>query len=329
MEGRVCAEERCNCVDFLPFECSLCGKVYCLDHRSRFSHSCEAMAVIQPLVSPVRYASVKEMMDAVERRHDGMKDGNRAEHFQIKSSAPEAPGNGNFAKKLHALDRTAESTTSAKQRKISLKTREMMIKTKAQGNSSVAGADRFFLSVHFTGSLAEAHRDEQHHTEYLFFSSTKTIGEAMQYIWQKYQNVVEHSAVHQARPELHSVKRDHLALVMCTADSPQWQHWDRNWVLRDCLANYEDIAVFPVTVDEVIANQEAIAAAAEQAVHKAAQPTSMDVEDAPHTAREPAKYEKREFKKGQQVWYHKVPAEEGAHLSVAEMEALKPMVMVR
>lgn len=330
MEGQLCSEERCHCVDFLPFECSLCGNVYCLEHRSRFTHSCTGMSVVQPLVRPTQYASVKEMMNAVEHRHDGETNGNHAVNHKVKSSAPESTSDSKFVRKIQALGSAAENAASAKQRKINLKTREMLIKTKAKGNSSVSGADRLYMCVHFAGSMGEAEA-HQHHSEYLFYSSTKTIGEVMKDIWQRYQNTVEHSAAYLSRTDLHNLRRDHITVALSTADSPHWQHWDRNWELRDCLTNYEDIAVFPVTVDEVIANQEAIAAAERQAVQQAAQgPMDVSAAEEEHAEpAEPAEYEKREFKKGQLVWYHKVPAEQGARLSSAQMEERHPMVMVR
>ncbi|KAG4103228.1 hypothetical protein H8356DRAFT_1647490 [Neocallimastix lanati (nom. inval.)] len=38
--GVHCAVENCNKLDFLPFQCSACHFVYCLDHRLPTSHNC-------------------------------------------------------------------------------------------------------------------------------------------------------------------------------------------------------------------------------------------------------------------------------------------------
>jgi len=40
--GKQCAEESCKQLDFLPFKCEACGKVYCLEHRAVFDHNCTA-----------------------------------------------------------------------------------------------------------------------------------------------------------------------------------------------------------------------------------------------------------------------------------------------
>lgn len=41
VEGqRHCAFEGCNQLDFLPFKCDCCDRVFCLAHRSYSAHSC-------------------------------------------------------------------------------------------------------------------------------------------------------------------------------------------------------------------------------------------------------------------------------------------------
>lgn len=39
--GAHCEVDGCNVHDFLPFQCSLCSKVFCLQHRGLGSHSCD------------------------------------------------------------------------------------------------------------------------------------------------------------------------------------------------------------------------------------------------------------------------------------------------
>ncbi|XP_055007120.1 repressor of RNA polymerase III transcription MAF1 homolog isoform X2 [Boleophthalmus pectinirostris] len=39
--GKHCQVESCNLKDFLPFVCEFCSGVYCLEHRSRDSHTCK------------------------------------------------------------------------------------------------------------------------------------------------------------------------------------------------------------------------------------------------------------------------------------------------
>ncbi|XP_029935877.1 AN1-type zinc finger protein 1 isoform X2 [Myripristis murdjan] len=43
--GKHCQIESCHQKDFLPFVCDLCSGVFCLEHRSRESHSCPEVPV--------------------------------------------------------------------------------------------------------------------------------------------------------------------------------------------------------------------------------------------------------------------------------------------
>lgn len=40
--GKHCAVADCHQLDFLPFTCKSCGKVYCADHRNQQAHACSA-----------------------------------------------------------------------------------------------------------------------------------------------------------------------------------------------------------------------------------------------------------------------------------------------
>ena len=42
--GQHCSAEECYQLDFLPFDCDACGKVFCLDHRSYKAHRCSKAA---------------------------------------------------------------------------------------------------------------------------------------------------------------------------------------------------------------------------------------------------------------------------------------------
>jgi hypothetical protein len=114
-------------------------------------------------------------------------------------------------------------------------------------------------------------------------------------------------------------------LVLSTADATQWKHWDRNWALKDCLANYEDIAVFATTVESVMRNQEEQSAARAQAAALAEEAAARAAAEA--EANKP-KVKQYTFTKGQLAWYYKVSAEETAALSIAEMVETQPMIMV-
>lgn len=326
MEGQPCSEPGCTCNDFLPFECTLCQQVYCLEHRSRFVHTCSGVkteAKVAPTSSS--HPSVKDMMRSVEHRFDNEEKVQAKQHHNVKTSMNNVhPTDQKFARKLNSLNNTAETAASNKQRKISMKAREMMIKTKATGNSSIAGNDRHYIAVHFTNSLEVLHTDVNHQVAYMFFSGSKPIGEVLQYLWLNFHNAVERTDEFQQNAEFGRLHRDNISLVMTTPDTPDWQHWDRNAALRDCLANFEDVAVFAVATDDILMSQhaeEARRAAAIEAAHRpqsaAAAPAAQKVH------REPVKYAKEQV-----AWYHKVAPEVWEYLTNEEMEATQPMIMV-
>ncbi|KAK0040821.1 AN1-type zinc finger protein 1 [Biomphalaria pfeifferi] len=46
--GANCNVESCNQLDFLPFQCDGCGKIFCQHHRSRDQHNCTAPEIQLP-----------------------------------------------------------------------------------------------------------------------------------------------------------------------------------------------------------------------------------------------------------------------------------------
>lgn len=330
MEGQLCAESGCSCNDFLPFECSLCGNMYCLEHRSRFSHTCAglpaeyerktATAALQP--------SVKDMMSSVENRFSNQTTSGGKQHVQVKSSTKDTlPAiHSKSSGKISALGRVADKSANSRERKISMKAKEMLIKSKATGNDSTPGKDRLYLSVHFTDSLDPSATESDHKVAYFFFSHHKPLGEIMQHIWQKHQSTVEQSAAFANNTALHSLRPEDLSLVLATADTPQWQAWDRNTPIKDCLSNFEDVAVFAVPSQEVLDNQDEIAYV--QAFGPRVT-EEMQVETTPVAEEDLPPATPVLYVKGQLAWYHKVEPAVHRRLSAEEMERTQPMIMVR
>lgn len=268
------------------------------------------------------------MMKAVEHRFDNEPQVQAKQHHNVKTSMNNVhPADQKLARKLNSLNNTAETASSSKQRKISMKAREMMIKSKATGNSSIAGNDRHYISVHFTNALDTLHTDVNHQVAHMFFSGSKPLGEVLQYLWLNYHNAVERTDEFQQNAEFGRLHRDNISLVIATPDTPQWQQWDRNAALKDCLANYEDVAVFAMATDDILMNvhdQEARRAAALNAAHHTSNGGATKAATAPQKVhREPVTYAK-----GQDAWYHKVGPEVYEYLTNEEMEATQPMIMV-
>ncbi|KAH8963746.1 hypothetical protein BDL97_04G028500 [Sphagnum fallax] len=59
--GKHCSEELCHQLDFLPFKCDACSKIFCLEHRSYKSHNCSKATVKDStvLICPICAATVK------------------------------------------------------------------------------------------------------------------------------------------------------------------------------------------------------------------------------------------------------------------------------
>ncbi|KAL2630013.1 hypothetical protein R1flu_014699 [Riccia fluitans] len=61
--GAHCAEEYCHQLDFLPFKCDSCLKVYCLEHRSYKAHDCSKVDIKDKvvLICPTCEGTVKKV----------------------------------------------------------------------------------------------------------------------------------------------------------------------------------------------------------------------------------------------------------------------------
>ena len=60
--GMHCSFSECGQLDFLPFRCNGCQKIFCLDHRTASAHQCphaDAADAAQAMVCPVCARAVK------------------------------------------------------------------------------------------------------------------------------------------------------------------------------------------------------------------------------------------------------------------------------
>jgi predicted nucleic acid binding AN1-type Zn finger protein len=73
--GQHCSLSDCNQIDFLPFTCNACEKIYCLDHRSYAAHQCKVglsrdhQALFCPECSSSLVVGVNGNADEVLSRH--------------------------------------------------------------------------------------------------------------------------------------------------------------------------------------------------------------------------------------------------------------------
>lgn len=140
MEGTCCEETGCLVRDFLPFNCSLCEKCYCLEHRSRFHHSC---VIVNPSrarlqIQNMKEESLKDLFDNVSKRFDISADfndfGTEKTHLNIKTAVTSIdPTTQRVNDKILKLSDSNASTL--KQKFINKKTREILIAKNAIGTS--------------------------------------------------------------------------------------------------------------------------------------------------------------------------------------------------
>lgn len=119
--------------------------------------------------------SFKSKMEEINRRHDNMSDlGTQRLHHRVASST-KRDGNELDQKSTEKMNRlksiSDSSNKNEKQRRIGDKTRQLLMKSKAKGSTSVQIADRYYVGIRFTESNESLH---------VFFRSTISLGEALE-----------------------------------------------------------------------------------------------------------------------------------------------------
>ena len=85
MEGYQCNQTGCRTRDFLPFLCPHCDQLYCLEHRSKYSHNCSgnlsgdnnaiidnsaSVTTNEGTASTPGNISVRSLFEGIEKRFD-------------------------------------------------------------------------------------------------------------------------------------------------------------------------------------------------------------------------------------------------------------------
>ena len=266
MKGTLCSQEGCRACDFLPFTCKFCQEDYCLEHRSKFKHSCregsDPMSVPGPAPSVSASASASTGMSYSDRiaevtsRHDGGDaDGGLAEygsqraHHNVAASAlgDDEKTDERFASKLSSVEaktRAGEASGNTRKQNIGDKTRQMLLKKKAVGNPSIAVEDRFTVAISFpaTGQV-----------QYVYFNRSTSLGEGMSSLGEAFTRAAYGTA---ARPEGMSLS------VLSDTDSGggggRYQGWDLRAPLSMLVPEFAELQVGPVRTTEVVASQSAL-----------------------------------------------------------------------
>ena len=276
MEGTLCSQEGCRTCDFLPFTCKFCKKDYCLEHRSKFKHSCregsDPMSTLEPANSASASASASagptgmsysdRIAEVTSRHNGGAADGGLAEYGSQRAHhnvAASTLGDGEktderFASKLSGVEakaRAGEADGNTRKQNIGDKTRQMLLKKKAVGNTSIAVEDRFTVAVSFraTGQV-----------QYVYFNRSTSLGEAMSSLGEAFTRAAYGTA---ARPDGMSLSV--LSDVDADADVDSgsgsgdgYQGWDLRAPLSTLVPEFTELQVGPVRTTVVVARQSAL-----------------------------------------------------------------------
>ena len=225
--------------------------------------------------------------------------------------------------RIEQLSKVSKSSSSAKERKISNKAKEILMKSNAIGNASLAADDRLYVSIRFGDATADS--SSNHNSSNSSSSSSSCCGggssgagggpqpQSVNFFFKKslpLGDVLYQTG--QAFPQLcygTAVAPEGKALAMSSTDTPDWRSWDRSLTMDKLLANFEDVSVTVVSVDEAVAAQrdlEELKLRVQQAADQAAA-EELALVEAEATARLAKEGEedvlKHPLTKGEQVHY--------------------------
>jgi len=146
--------------------------------------------------------------------------------------------------KIEKLNVISKTTNNATEKKISKKTREILIKSSSLGNSSTPAVDRMYLSVNFLVNLKDEDEGKDNRINF-FFKKNLSLGEML---FQMGSTFASHSYGQPMAP-------DGLSLTLSTEDSPDWKEWDRSKTLEILLEQFEEVSIDVVSTVIIVQNQ--------------------------------------------------------------------------
>ena len=267
MDGTKCTHIGCSCHDFLPFHCPLCNNVFCLQHRSRFSHN--PCAVANLALPPAAFSSevtaaaakaAQNMIDSVQARFDNTTDPVANVHVNHMKTSVVPESQVLSEKAISTMDRLKDisnNSSSLSERKISCKTRNILIKSNSIGNASIPALDRIYFSVNFlcgssssgeSGAPNSSSSSSSSSTKLVnfFYKRTMTLGEMLHQLGLTFPQLSYGAAVAPSG----------MSLVLYTEDTPDWRQWDRSKPLEILLESFEEVIIdFTSTVEVVNAQK--------------------------------------------------------------------------
>ena len=240
MEGVRCEQKGCGQHDFLPFTCSKCNKKYCLGHISPCHHDCidtpQEAIKNDTANAPTIFQSIQSYIQGAWQNFDKPSPGSDdsvKSHYNIRSSKPPTDAtNADTEKKLQKLEKVANESSSEKQKSISMKTKQILLKRHAIGNQNLEESDRYYVNVNFVAS------DQ---TVPMFFSYLSTIGDVLEYLTRQEPQ----------RAFAAPFRPDHLSLCFQTPQKP-WNTIDRKELLRECVEPFATVEILFEDIERVM-----------------------------------------------------------------------------
>ena len=204
---------------------------------------------------------------------DGSGGGGKSHGVAVRTAAvPDGllPSEGT-ASRIDKLAKIGASSSSARERKISNKAKEILMKTNAIGNASIAANDRLYLNIRFLGevddttaaaaasnssgsrSSSSSSNNNNNNSSggpaadsvNFFFKRSTPLGETLHHTGLAFPQLCYGAAT---VPE-------GKALAMASADTPNWASWDRSLPIEQVLLNFEDVTIHVVPLACVVSAQ--------------------------------------------------------------------------
>ncbi|XP_066122497.1 AN1-type zinc finger protein 1 [Saccopteryx bilineata] len=162
--GQHCQVEHCRQRDFLPFVCDDCSGIFCLEHRSRESHSCPGGTVIKERLKSDTHAShlcsfkgcaEKELVPVICpycEKNFCLRHRHQSDHECEKLEVPK-PRMAATQKLVKDIIESKTEETASKRRKgaknsaTATKVALMRLKMHAEGDKSLPQTERVYLQV--------------------------------------------------------------------------------------------------------------------------------------------------------------------------------------
>ncbi|KAK3515379.1 hypothetical protein QTP70_018735 [Hemibagrus guttatus] len=189
--GKHCQIECCKQKDFLPFVCDTCSGVFCLEHRSRDSHSCPEVSVKRDILDPGVHTSYpctfqdckgKELLPVICRhcqKHFCLVHRHQEDHKceKLETLKPRMVATQELVQKIIESKKnapTSKGRKGAKNSATAAKVALMKLKLHATGDKGLPQTERTYFQVFLPESVKTSSLP-------IFFSSKWSVGKVIDF----------------------------------------------------------------------------------------------------------------------------------------------------